>query len=245
MAQELVGAALEDHLAAMLAGAGAKVDHVVGGPNRLLVVLDDDDRVAEIAQVRERRQQLAVVALVQADRRLVEDVQHPGQVGADLRGQPDALPLPARQRGGAAVQRQIADPDVVQEADAVANLPQHPARDQRFALGELEAVEHLDRRADRQVDVVGEAAPLDLHRQALRLQPLAAAGRTFAKRPEWLELLLDDPRAFVVPPAQVRHDPFEALAERIVNPKSPLRVTAAWQFEVGFVVFLVFVGVAR
>jgi hypothetical protein len=36
-----------------------------------VVVLHDDHRVADVAQVLERRQQLLVVALVQPDRRLV------------------------------------------------------------------------------------------------------------------------------------------------------------------------------
>jgi hypothetical protein len=49
---------------------------VVGGAHRLLVVLDDDDGVAEIAKLLERGEEPRVVALVQADRRLVEDVQH-------------------------------------------------------------------------------------------------------------------------------------------------------------------------
>ena len=36
--------------AAAHAGAGAEVDDVVGGPHRVFVVLDDDDRVAHVAQ---------------------------------------------------------------------------------------------------------------------------------------------------------------------------------------------------
>ena len=92
-----------DDLAAVLAGAGADVDDPVGGADRLLVVLDDDQRVAEVAQLRQRADQLVVVALVQADRRLVEDVQHAHQLAADLRRQPDALCLAAGQRRRAAV----------------------------------------------------------------------------------------------------------------------------------------------
>jgi hypothetical protein len=38
---------------------------VVGGADRLLVVLDDDDRVADVAHALERVEQPAVVALVQ------------------------------------------------------------------------------------------------------------------------------------------------------------------------------------
>ena len=55
--QQVGGRALEDHVAAVLAGAGPQIDHVVGRANRLFVVLDDDDGVAEIAQAGERREQ--------------------------------------------------------------------------------------------------------------------------------------------------------------------------------------------
>ena len=50
----------------------------------------------------QRFEQPRVVALVQADRRLVEHVEHAGEARADLRGQPDALALAAGQRAGAA-----------------------------------------------------------------------------------------------------------------------------------------------
>ncbi len=157
---------LEDHFAAMLAGAGTEIDDVVGGADRLLVVFDDDDGVAEIAQPRQRRQQLAVVALMQPDRRLVEHVQHAGQIGADLRRQTDALSFAARQRRRAAIQREIADADVVQEAQPLADLPQHARGDQRLALGQLERLEHVERLADRQVHVVRDPATLHPHGQA-------------------------------------------------------------------------------
>ena len=137
-------------MAAVLAGAGPEIDHVVGRPDRLLVVLDDDDGVAEIAQARQRRQQLAVVALVQADRRLVEHVQHAGQVRADLRRQPDALPFAARQRRGAAAERQIADADVVQEPQPILNLAQDPLGDDRLAVGQLQR-----RRTPRSASAIG------------------------------------------------------------------------------------------
>ena len=66
------------------AGAGAEVDHVVGAADRLLVVLDHDDGVADVAQADERLEQALVVARVQADRGLVEDVDDAGELGADL-----------------------------------------------------------------------------------------------------------------------------------------------------------------
>ena len=154
MSEELFRSSLENQLPAVLARARAKVDHVVGGANGLLVVLDDNDCVPEVAQVRERLQQLAVVALVQADRRLVQDIEHAGEIGANLGGEADALPFTAGKGCRASVQREIADTDVVQEAEPVLNLPQHARGDERLALGELEGLEHVTRGADGQVDVL-------------------------------------------------------------------------------------------
>ena len=66
--------------------------------DRVLVVLDHDQRVAGVAEPDQRLEQPVVVALVQPDRRLVEDVEHADQAGADLGGQPDPLGLAAGQR---------------------------------------------------------------------------------------------------------------------------------------------------
>ena len=74
-----------DHFAAVDAGAGAHVDDMVGGADRFLVMLDDQHGVAEAAEALERFEQAVVVLLVEADRRLVEDVEDARQAGADLR----------------------------------------------------------------------------------------------------------------------------------------------------------------
>jgi hypothetical protein len=58
-------------------------------------VLDHDHGVPDVAQPLERRDHLDVVLGVQPDARLVEHVQHAHEAGTDLRGEPDALRLPA------------------------------------------------------------------------------------------------------------------------------------------------------
>ena len=131
----------------MLAGAGTEVDDVVGGADRALVVLDDDHRVAEVAQPLERPDQLLVVALVQADRGLVEDVEDADQAGADLGREPDPLRLAAGERGRGALQRQVADPDRVEEAQPLADLADDQAGDRALGLGQLERLDPLQRRA--------------------------------------------------------------------------------------------------
>ena len=115
--------ALGDDVAAVHAGARAHVDDVVGGEDGVAVVLDDEHRVAEIAQPLQRLEQARVVALVQADRRLVEDVEHADQARADLRRQPDALRLAAGEGGRGAVEGQVVEPDVASGSRAARRSP--------------------------------------------------------------------------------------------------------------------------
>lgn len=63
----------------MLAGTRPEVDHVIGRADRLLIMLDHYDGVAEVSQAPERGEQPRVIALVEADARLVEDIQHPDE----------------------------------------------------------------------------------------------------------------------------------------------------------------------
>ena len=136
---QVLDRALRDDVAAVDAGAGADVEHVVGGADGVLVVLDHDHGVAEVAQPLQRFEQARVVALVQPDRRLVEHVEHAGEAGADLRGEPDALALAARQRAGGARQREVFEPDIDQEFQPLADLLEHPHGDlvllRRSAIG--------------------------------------------------------------------------------------------------------------
>ena len=104
------------HPAAVDTGAGAQIDHVVGAADGALVVFHHHHRVAQIAQALERAQQARVVALMQADRGLVEDVGDADQPGADLAGQADALRLAAGQGLGAALQAQVVQAHIGQEA---------------------------------------------------------------------------------------------------------------------------------
>ncbi len=76
---DLFRRALRHHLAAVDAGAGAHIHHMIGGEDRLLVMLDHEHGVAHVAQRFERVEQAGIVALMQADRRLVQHIEHAGQ----------------------------------------------------------------------------------------------------------------------------------------------------------------------
>ncbi len=157
------------------ARARPHVDDVVGRPDRVLVVLDHQHAVAEVAQPRQRRQQARVVALVQADRRFVQDVEHADQRAADLRRQPDALRLAARQRRRGAVQRQVVDADVVEERQPVARLAQDAPGDLLLARRQLQVVQEVVGLADRQRGRLGDALAADLDEARLLAQPRAVA----------------------------------------------------------------------
>ena len=93
-------------------------------------MLDDDHRIAEVAQVLERGNEARVVSLMQADGGLIQHIHDAGEARADLACQADALSFAARKRIGRALERQIVEPDVDQEFEAVGDL----AHD---ALGDL------------------------------------------------------------------------------------------------------------
>ena len=96
-AADVLRRALRNDLPAVLAGAGADVDHVVRRFDGFLVVFDHDHGVAEVAEVLEGFEEAGVVALMETDAGLVENVEHPNQPGADLSGQADPLGLAARE----------------------------------------------------------------------------------------------------------------------------------------------------
>src|ERR671921_787157 len=106
----------------------------VGGLDRVLVVLDDDERVAHVAQPHEGLDQPGVVALVQPDGGLVEHVEDADQPGADLGGQPDPLRLPAGQRAGRPVEGEVVEADVEQELQPSVDFLEHPGRDVPLAV---------------------------------------------------------------------------------------------------------------
>jgi len=60
---------------AQLAGSGPDVNDPVGRADGVLVMLDDDERVAQVPQSLEGLDESGVVALVQADTGLVQDVE--------------------------------------------------------------------------------------------------------------------------------------------------------------------------
>ncbi len=164
-----------DDLSAVLTGSRPDVDHPVALANRLLVVLDDDDGVAEVAQPGQRVDEPPVVALVQSDRGFVEHVQGADETGTDLTGEAYALGLATGERPGRPRQCQVVEPDVEEEAEPGVDLLGDPLGDHPVALGELELGEELGAVDDRQLADLGDVAPADGDGQRRRLEPRTVA----------------------------------------------------------------------
>ena len=70
------GGSLRDHVAAARTRTGTQVDHLVGAANGVFVVLDHDQRIALGTQLVQGAEECGIVAGMQADGRLVEDIAH-------------------------------------------------------------------------------------------------------------------------------------------------------------------------
>ena len=123
----------------------------------VLVVLDDDERVAVVAEVDEGFEQGGVVARVEADGGFVEHVEHAAEVGAELGGEADALGLAAGEGVAGAVELEVAEADFLEEGEALADLGQDVAGDECVAVaGEVEVGEMGGGGVDGEVGEVGD-----------------------------------------------------------------------------------------
>src|SRR5262249_17531602 len=90
----------------------------------------------EIAKARLCVDEARVVACVETDRRLVEHVEHSDERSADLRRETNALSLTARERLRAAIERQIIETDIDQEAETRGDGAQQRLGDRALACVE-------------------------------------------------------------------------------------------------------------
>ena len=116
----------ENDLAARRAATGAELEQMIRLAHDRFLVLDDEHGVAAIAQPLHHADELAHVARMQADARLVEDEERVDQRIAEARGEIDALDFAAAERARGAVEREVAEADLEQigepREDAVAQL---------------------------------------------------------------------------------------------------------------------------
>src|SRR3990170_7962308 len=120
--EELRAGTGEEHAPAQFAGAGAEIDDVVGGGDGIGIVFDQQDGIAEVAQALENFDQAVSVTRVQSDGRFVQHIQGADQMGAERGGQLDALGLATGERGSQAIQSEVVEADLVEEAQPLPDL---------------------------------------------------------------------------------------------------------------------------
>ena len=86
---------------------------------------------------------------MEADRWLVQNVQHTHEAGADLRCQANALGLASGKRRRGTVEGQIVESDIDQKAQALQDFLNDAPADKLLALGKLQALKKLERLAAR------------------------------------------------------------------------------------------------
>ena len=186
---DVLDAAGGDDLAPVHPGARTNVDNVVCGAYGLLVVLDHDERVPEVPQPLKRRQEPPVVPLVQPDGGLVEHVQNADEAASDLRGEPDPLRLPARERPRGTAQGEVPESHVDEEAEAFPDLLYHPLADDPLPRGELDVVEEALRVRDGELGELVDVLAADRDGEGLWPEPGALALRAGDVAHELLDLL--------------------------------------------------------
>ena len=93
LSQDLCKRSLRDDPSTTRTCAGTEIENVIRRADRILVVLDDDDRISKVAQSAQRIDEALIVALMKTDARLVEHVENTRKTRTDLRRQPDPLRL--------------------------------------------------------------------------------------------------------------------------------------------------------
>ena len=151
---------LEGDLPAGHAGARAEIDHMVGDLDHLRLVLDDQHGVGLVAQAQQQAVHPLHVVGMQPGSRLVEHVGHVGQGRPEVADHLGALRLPARERPGRSVERQIPQPDLHEGLQRVAQRLQQRRRSRL-----VEAAHPSGQVADLHRAGIGDADPPD-HRRA-------------------------------------------------------------------------------
>ena len=195
-----------------------QIHDIIGRADRILVMLDHDHRIAQIAQPLQRRQQHVVVALMEANARLIEHVKHARQPAANLAGKADTLRFAARQRAAGAIQIEVIQPDIIQKAQPLVDFLQDGAGNLTLLRGQLriQPRKPCQRIRYRQMRRGRNIAARQLHAQSLRLQPLALTCLARLRGLEFAEFLAH-PCAFGLqqPAVEVADHPLKRLGHGI------------------------------
>ncbi len=119
-------------------------------------MFDDEHGVAQVAERFEDVDEALRVARMQADRRLIENVERADEVRAERRGELNALRFAARKRRGKALERQVVEADFVEKLQARTDFVQNFVGDFCLRGRELERAEEHARLFHRELANFGD-----------------------------------------------------------------------------------------
>ena len=135
--QKIRHRSIETNLSAVLACARADIHKPVGIEHGLRVMLHDHDRISLVTQFLKRIDKFPVVTLVQADARLIQNIEDIDQFRTDLGGQTDSLAFTTRQRTCSAVERQVVKPYVQHKSRPLREFLQYIPGDDVLPVGKM------------------------------------------------------------------------------------------------------------
>src|SRR5258708_29224312 len=84
--------------------------------NRVRIVFDHQNRIAQFRQSFEGSEEAIIITLMQADARLIKDVKNADQASADLGGQTDALGFASTEGAAFPIQGEVSQTDIFQKS---------------------------------------------------------------------------------------------------------------------------------
>ena len=107
-------------------------------------MFNDDERISDVSQIKQSVYQALVIALMQSDGRLVENVKNAGKAGADLSCKPDTLGFSAGKRCSLPLKRKIFKAYVFQKQKPVIYFFQNLRGDFLFGFRKLKILKERD-----------------------------------------------------------------------------------------------------
>ena len=107
MRKQLIQCSGSDYISAETAGAGPHVHDVIGGAHHIRVVLDDQNRIPQIAQAAEKGYQPLCILRMQSCCGLIQNIDHAGQLRSQDCGKLQPLQLSAGQGGNCPAAGQV------------------------------------------------------------------------------------------------------------------------------------------
>ncbi len=138
-------------------------------------MFDDEDGVAEVAQLFHDVDELGGVAGVQADGGFIEHVQRTDEAGTERGGELNALRFATGQGAGETVECEVVQADLMEEAGAFPDLLKNLAGNLHLRGRKVEGIEELRRGGDCEGRNLGDVFAADEDSASLGAQAGAAA----------------------------------------------------------------------